>query len=239
MRSDENGRSAIVEYSEAGRRDVLPKEYSAATRVHEYGGSSFAVSASTGHIAFADFNSNSVFNIDPETTIVQAIVEKDDKNYFADFDIDPKDPRWVIAIKEDHHSDMIDEVINTLVVIDSSSKKVANIAQGADFYTFPRFSPDSKTICWIQWDHPNMPWLDTELWLADWNDGSVSNARKIAGEKESITQPKWGKDGSLFYASDRSGFWQLYQRRGDGTRHVHVKGLEEAEFVGPDWFLGA
>ena len=60
---------------------------------------------------------------------------------------------------------------------------MANIAQGADFYTFPRFSPDSKTICWIQWDHPNMPWLDTELWLADWNDGSVSNARKIAGEK--------------------------------------------------------
>ncbi|KAL9110980.1 MAG: hypothetical protein Q9227_004595 [Pyrenula ochraceoflavens] len=239
--SDQNGRSAVVEFSDAGSRDVLPKEYSAATRVHEYGGTPCAVNPVTGHIVFADFESNAVFDLDPDTSTVKPIVEKDERNYFADFDIHPKSPKWVIAIKEDHHSEVIDEIINTLIAIDSSTSKVTTIAQGADFYTYPRFSPDGTTICWTQWNHPDMPWYETELWLADWDEGTVKNARKIVGDKqESITQPRWGLDGSLFYASNRSGFWQLYQRHGEEeTKYIHIKGLEEAEFAHPDWCLGA
>lgn len=173
------------------------------------------------------------------TTQVIAIVEKDEKNYFADFSIHPTESEWVIAVKEDHHSEVIDEIKNTLVSIDSRSKEVTTIAQGADFYTFPRFSPDGGKVCWIQWNHPNMPWYETEMWLADWKDGVVVNAQKVAGEKESITQPQWGSDGSLFFASDRSGFWQLYHMDGDDIRHLEVAGLEEAEFACPDWPLGA
>lgn len=207
--------------------------------MHEYGGASCSVRPTDGHIIFADFGSNTVFDLDPSTTKVTPIVEKDEKNYFADFSIHPTVSKWVIAIREDHHSEVIDEIQNTLVSIDSGSKEVRTIAHGADFYTFPRFSPDGKKVCWIQWNHPNMPWYETELWLADWKDGLVTNAHKAVGSKESITQPQWSPDGSLFFASDRSGFWQLYKMTGDSIKHVKVSGLDEAEFAGPGWYLGA
>ena len=123
----------------------------------------------------------------------------------------PTDSKWIIAIKEHHHPPKIDDIENTLVAIDSATKKVSTIASGADFYAFPRFSPDGRKICWIQWNHPNMPWNYTELWQADWKDGELSGHILLAGReaKASITQPRWSPDGSLFFADDLTGYWQI------------------------------
>jgi hypothetical protein len=81
-----------------------------------------------------------------------------------------------------------------------------------------------------------MPWNYTELWMADWQDGKISNERVIAGRegKASVTQPRWAPDGSLLFAGDRTGYWQLYHLTDGFTRRIHVKGLESAEFAGPE-----
>lgn len=41
------------------------------------------------------------------------------------------------------------------------------LAFGHDFYGAPRLSPDGTRLAWITWDHPDMPWDTTELWVAD------------------------------------------------------------------------
>ncbi len=246
MRPAEGGRGCIVEIDEDGssHRDVLPKEYNALTHVHEYGGASFTTRDTDGHIIFSDSDTNVVFNLDPTTLKAEPIVEEDLKNYFADFNVHPTDSKFVLAIKEDHHSSKIEEIENTLVAIDSSTKAVHIIASGADFYAYPRFSPDGKHVSWTQWNHPNMPWNYNELWVAEWQDGKAIDAKVIAGQdvKESITQPQWGmptgRDASLFFVGDRTGFWQLYQFVDGHVRHIHVKGLEQAEFGSPEWWLG-
>jgi WD40-like Beta Propeller Repeat len=242
LRPAEGGRGCIVEIGQNGssNRDVLPKQYNALTHVHEYGGASFSTRGSDGHIIVSDFDTNLVLDLDPATAKAEPIVEEDCKNYFADFNVHPNDSKWVLAIREDHHSNKIEDVENTLVAIDSSTKAVHTIVSGADFYAYPRFSPDGKRLCWTQWNHPNMPWNCNELWVADWQEGKVVNAGVVAGQglKESITQPQWGLDGSLFFVGDRTGFWQMYQFAGGSLRAVRSKGLERAEFGAPEWLLG-
>jgi dipeptidyl aminopeptidase/acylaminoacyl peptidase len=234
IRPHEEGRGAIVEYTNGHPRDVLPAKYSALSQVHEYGGASFLVRFD-GRIIFTDFDTKGVFILDPETQEVNLIGSSDPKVYFADFAVNGK---TIVSIREDHHPAKIEDIKNTLVTI--SSQGVKTIVEGSDFYAFPRFSPDGKKICWVSWNHPAMPWTSTELWVASFEDGKVADAKCIAGKhtQSAVTQPVWGNDGSLFFADDQTGHWQLYRWHGSDITHVHLNGLEEADFACPEWWLG-
>ncbi|KAK6380710.1 hypothetical protein LTS17_004910 [Exophiala oligosperma] len=239
-RPDEAGRGVIVEYYNGRGKDVLPKQYNALSQVHEYGGASYIINELTGHIIFTDWDTKGVFDLDPETGDTKPIVDADEKVYYADFNSHPNDSKWFVSIKEDHRGSNITDIQNTLVAIDASTKQVHTLTQGADFYTYPRFSPDGKSLCWIQWNFPNMPWDNTELYIADWEDGVLRNQRCVAGQqrKAAITQPTWSPDNVLFYSSDETDYWQLYSHDGSNTRHINLSDLETAEFGMPDWFLG-
>ncbi|NUS76101.1 MAG: S9 family peptidase, partial [Streptomyces sp.] len=101
------------------------------------------------------------------------------------------------------------------------------------FVTGPRISPDGRHVAWLGWDHPRMPWDGTELVLAQVReDGTLQAARTVAGgPDESIAQVDWAHDGALLYASDRTGWWNLYR---DGQPLCP----REEEFGGPLWKLG-
>ncbi|MGC9495770.1 prolyl oligopeptidase family serine peptidase [Streptomyces sp. WG7] len=101
------------------------------------------------------------------------------------------------------------------------------------FVTGPRLSPDGRRAAWLAWDHPRMPWDGTELIVAEVGpEGTFRDARTIAGgPEESIAQTDWAPDGALLYASDRTGWWNLYR---DGQPLC----TREEEFGGPLWKLG-
>ncbi|MGC9437875.1 prolyl oligopeptidase family serine peptidase [Streptomyces sp. WG5] len=101
------------------------------------------------------------------------------------------------------------------------------------FVTGARLSPDGRRAAWLAWDHPRMPWDGTELIVAEVGpEGTFRNARTIAGgPEESIAQTDWAPDGALLYASDRTGWWNLYR---DGQPLC----TREEEFGGPLWKLG-
>ncbi len=243
-RPAENGRCVIVELDSNGdaSRDVLPAIYNARTAVHEYGGAAFAASPSDGNLIFSDWETRQVFSLNPSSNEIQPATKSDPELRYASFSVHPTAPNWILAIQEDHHQAPA-SVENSLVVIDTSSIAVHNIASGADFYNHPQFSPQGDMLCWIQWNHPDMPWTGTTLHTAQWQNGKiVGSPRHIAGRagEESIVQPRWGLDGTLFFSSDRSGYWQLYRLKPGASEaeYLHLKDMEDGEFAGQEFGLG-
>ena len=231
----EGGRYVIVRRTSDGRTaDVTPEGFNARTRVHEYGGGSYWVHGGT--IFFTNFADQRLYRQDPGTpprpitpdpTVAAGLRH-------ADGTLTP-DGRLVVCVQEEHRAD--GEVVNRLVALPADgSSAPTSIAAGHDFYADPVISPDGRRLAWICWDHPRMPWDGSELWVADLGtDGSLSGATRVAGGvEESIFQPSWSPDGTLHFASDRTGWWNLYALR-DATTEALAP--VHGEFGEPLWQL--
>ena len=95
-----------------------------------------------------------------------------------------------------------------------------------------------------------MPWIGCELWVGECApDGSVGCKRLVAGrDDESIFQPEWSPDGTLYFVSDRAQpslegrWWNLFRVRGDAfddsVRIAPVYPLA-AEFGRAQWVFRA
>ena len=129
------------------------------------------------------------------------------------------------------------EPANRIVAVSLADGKVTPLVEGADFYSNPRLSPDGRQLAWLSWNHPNMPWDGTELFVAPVaSDGSLGKPRKVAGgADESIFQPSWSPDGTLYFVSDRTNWWNLYADRDGKIEPVLPM---DAEFGAPQWVFG-
>jgi dipeptidyl aminopeptidase/acylaminoacyl peptidase len=107
------------------------------------------------------------------------------------------------------------------------------VVSGPDFVADPRWRPDGGAFCWIEWDHPDMPWDATRLVVDDGGHRTV-----VAGgdRRESILQPTWAPDGSLWFSGDRSGFWSLYRWTPGGDTVPMVELGKDIGF--PQWVFG-
>jgi dipeptidyl aminopeptidase/acylaminoacyl peptidase len=106
-----------------------------------------------------------------------------------------------------HHDDA---GVDRLAVVDGEGKQWPRILhQGHDFYAYNRVSPDGALVAFIAWDHPNMPWDGTWLYLMPLAGGE---ARRVAGGKDvAVIQPEFSPDGkTLYYISDESGMGNLH-----------------------------
>jgi dipeptidyl aminopeptidase/acylaminoacyl peptidase len=90
-----------------------------------------------------------------------------------------------------------------------------------------------------------MPWDGTELWTAELaGDGSVTGERLVAGgADEAILQPLWSPDGALWFAGDRTGWWNLYAvapgtAADTGTPEPCPLVTRAAEFAHVPWVFG-
>ena len=227
---NEKGRYVIERWSPDGSViELLPAPWSARTRVHEYGGAAFIVV--DGTVYFQNDADQRVYRLDQGGTTTPLTPEGDIRH--ADFTFDRAHNR-LIGVREDHATGA-PEAVNSIGSIPLDGSLACTVlAGGHDFYATPRVSPDGKQLAWLSWDHPNMPWDGCELWVGDIeSDGSIGNQRLVAGGKrESIFQPIWSPGGTLFFASDRTGFWNIYRETARGPEIVLQR---QSEYGRPLW----
>ncbi|MDX6531461.1 MAG: hypothetical protein QOH41_3751 [Blastocatellia bacterium] len=236
MRPSEGGRQVIVRRASDGSTvDVNPPGFNARTRVHEYGGGDYI--AHNSIVYFSNFADQQLYRQAPDSE-PQLISEpsSDAQLRYADFVVDASRNR-LISIREDHR-EQDREAVNTLVAIPLEGGAAQVLVYGNDFYSSPSISPNGSHLTWLTWNHPNMPWDGCELWVGEIAaDGSITNRQLIAGGlRESIFQPQWSPDGTLYFVSDRSGWWNLYRAGVDGS--IECVYEMEAEFGAPQWIFG-
>jgi dipeptidyl aminopeptidase/acylaminoacyl peptidase len=226
----EGGRSVLLRHRDGEPEELTPPPYNVRSRVHEYGGGAFLVTASSAF--FVNFPDQNVYRVDLGTGTIEQITDTPTSERYADFAATPGD-RSLIAVAERHGLPGRSEAENCLVSIDVASGALTTLCSGHDFYASPRLSPDADQLCYLCWDHPNMPWDGTQLHLADFDEGQLGPATVVTGgADESILQPTWIAPGHLLFASDRSGWWNLYSYDASGEYCIHP---DSAEYGAPPW----
>jgi dipeptidyl aminopeptidase/acylaminoacyl peptidase len=212
---------------------ISPEGINVRTRVHEYGGAPYV--ANGDHVYYSNYADQRLYALGPDGK-PSALTPPGYR--YADCvaiarGAAPSDA--LICVREDHTDPK--EVRNTLVRISLAAGGAGEVLfSGSDFVAFPRLSRDGRRLAFIAWNHPNMPWDGTELKVAELGSDSLAELTTVAGgAAESVLEPQWDSDGTLYFISDRGGYWNLYASKGKELRPVWQR---EAEFASPLWTLG-
>ncbi|MFI7625347.1 S9 family peptidase [Microbispora rosea] len=248
-RPAEGGRRTVVHRAADGSlTDLLPAPWDARTRVHEYGGRSYAVVPGHG-IVFAHHTDQRLYLARPPAggepgpgaeRPRPVTPEPDEPGALRYADLRVQDgaggtggPR-VWCVRERHHQDA--KVTRSIVAVEpTGTGEVAEVITGCDFYASPTPSPDGRHLAYICWNHPHMPWTRTELRVTRLSDGATRTV--LGGLAESVLAPLWCDERRLYAVSDRSGWWNLYRADISGSSCEALWPAEE-EFAGPLWQLG-
>lgn len=219
-RPQEAGRTVVVAHDGHQARDLFPAPYDARSRVHEYGGGAYCIGG--GYCWFVNAADQSICRVlqsggDPLLITQQAHWR------FADLHWDHHRGR-LLAVAEIHGAG----IENQLVEINVTNGEIKPLASGADFYAYPRVSPNGRQLSWLEWQNPNMPWDNTTLKRAEFlADGSIT-APEVLDEGCSVFQPEWRNTGELIWSADHDNWWNLYNSRGQLSQ-------EQAECGQPLW----
>ncbi|MEH6836672.1 MULTISPECIES: prolyl oligopeptidase family serine peptidase [Falsihalocynthiibacter] len=265
-RPDEAGRSAIMRWTPTtGVEDATSRWFSARTTVNSYGGGALGVK--DGVLAFTQYQADA-FPKTRDQRVHLCVGGKLPKPItppvaatYADFELDPAHG-VVYAVMEETSVITNGQPTQSLVALDLAGERPPRIiAQGGDFYSSPRLSPDGTQLCWITWNYPSMPWEGTQLWVTQIDpSGAPRDPRMIAGapaehidqlsnpvladlmrfSDEAIVNPVWSLDGHLYVISDRvkidGDYWaNICKVEGDTLKPVT---RETGEYAAPAWRLG-
>ncbi|WP_405130417.1 MULTISPECIES: prolyl oligopeptidase family serine peptidase [Shewanella] len=228
----EGGKVGIKRLEKDGSiTSVVAPAFGVGSRVHEYGGGDFL---GIGQSLFVTKGQDQLFyRIAPNQ---EALALTPNGTRHGECISYPKGSR-IICVREDHRQP--GEPKASLVTINLNFSGEGDIfVDGHDFISSPAINADNTQLAWITWEHPNMPWDNTQLWLGDLNrKGQLTNIRQIAPERKgALMQPLFSPNGVLYFIADYDNWWNLY--RLDGKGDIEQVTQLKAEIGGPAWKLG-
>ncbi len=228
------GEVAVFSYDAGAAAQITPNGANVRTRVHEYGGAPFIAVGNT--LYYSQYSDQRLYALKRGGSPMPLTPP----NYrYADCIALPgaaaDEASALVCVREDHTDPA--HVRNALVRLPLPAAGAGELLfEGSDFVAYPRLSPDGRRLAFITWNHPSMPWDGTQLRVAELTAAGLKPSVVVAGgAADSVLEPQWAADGTLYFISDRSGFWNLYTEGAGGIRPVWPRA---AEFAAPLWQFG-
>ena len=233
-RPDEGGRTALVRNG----IEQTDKNTNVRTLVHEYGGSAWRVR--NGTLVYSQYSDQRLYLRDKSGDPIPLTPEPETQQgyRYADGRI-TNNEEWYVCVRE-LHTISGEEPSNEIVAVPlDGSQQIKVLVSGPDFVSSPRVTKEGDQIAWVQWNHPNMPWDDTQLCIASLEEMVLSNQKVTKSKAESFFQPEWDDQGNLHVVSDRNNWWNLF-RVDQSTNEIDLTSLTniEAEIGLPQWVFG-
>lgn len=242
--AEEGARMTVRRRSAAGAvSTLLPAPWDVRSRVHEYGGGSWAASPD-GRLFFVEKRDQRVWSVSPGGEPVALTADTGDVRYGG--------LSWqagmLVAVREEHGDHAVPR--RSIVAVSLDGDPPRELAAGSDFVAQPAVSPDGGQLAWIAWDHPDMPWDRTRLMVGHLTPDGVVDAVQIGSGTSAALQPEWVGDRALLFADDPDGRWNLCRvdLDGDGDSdgdsrsrsraHARVVAPADADTGGALWVLG-
>ncbi|WP_432789173.1 prolyl oligopeptidase family serine peptidase [Brevibacterium sp. K11IcPPYGO002] len=220
----EKARTGLVRtsLSRPGEREqVIPTGFNIRSAVHEYGGASWALDQSSEVIYFVNAADQRVWQIIPGRAPHALTPDTSGRIRYGDLHMSP----WgLLCVREDCRSTRRERAIVLLTKHGTTNV----LSTHSHFMAWPRLSPDGSTLAFIGWEHPNMPWDGTTLWLVDVRTPATPAVAVLSGDGIerprrsdpglpsptdpgiSLLQAEFTSDSSLHVISDHEGHWALY-----------------------------
>jgi dipeptidyl aminopeptidase/acylaminoacyl peptidase len=267
---NETGRSTIMAMSLTAKKpqatSLLEAPWDVRSKVHEYGGGAYAVNDQ--ELFFVNAADQQIYRFKLDRSQSPKAITAATQSRYADLVIHPSG-QWLVAVCETHQdapeSQGAEVVANANAIASPVASIVAislgdddtqfTVASGNDFYAGITLSPNGKKLAFITWNHPDMPWDNSALWECNWQNGSPQNLQSIAGsitsstDQQSLTQAQYSAFNSLYFVSDKSNWWNIYQAMDStsGLDHTTEKSSVAAKITWqiaadcatPQWTFGA
>ncbi|QZE24931.1 hypothetical protein K4X33_12420 [Brevibacterium casei] len=248
---EENSRTGLVRTSLShpgpGER-ILPDPFNIRSAVHEYGGGAWALDPDSEVICFVNAADQRVWQIVPGRSPHPLTRDTSGLVRYGDLHMTP----WgLLCVREDCRSTARERAI--VLITRHGTTRV--LSRQAHFMAWPRLSPDGRLLSFIGWEHPNMPWDATSLWVIDLHGPNPGHVCAVLhGTDASLLQPEFTSATTLRLSSDHAGHWSLYSldlaealAPADGYRQGTEFAASDlvpvldtgAEIGGPLWQLGA
>lgn len=202
----ENSRTGLIRTSLSHpglKEQVLPADFNIRSSVHEYGGAAWALDPNSEVIYFVNASDQRIWQIIPGKSPHALTPDTSGRIRYGDLTM----TRWgLLCVREDCRSTRRERAI--VLIARHGTTNV--LSRQSYFMAWPRLSPDGSTLAFIGWEHPNMPWDSTNLWLIDVRTQDTPVAAVMRGHDVSLLQPEFTSDSSLTVSSDHNGHWALY-----------------------------
>lgn len=210
---EQKGRNALMMVNSDGISKPIcltPEPYDLRTQINEYGGKPFWIYADDVYFANKSdqriYQQNFTLGQISEPRAVSPIPPKKQPFMYADL---VKTDSWLLAVVEKVSDKKDQQNSHIIVAFDPNfdDGELIELTAGSDFYSNLCVSPQMNKIAWVQWNHPNMPWNETQLWVADlkFNKKQIwlENKKRInLNQGASVCQLFMASNQRLFFSVD-------------------------------------